>query len=72
MIQIVKCENCGGENIELGAVSVYVQLLRSNWCDHCHHTNERKQNYFFCSLKCFHNYMNKVSIEEIPPLKWRD
>ena len=69
MLQTIKCKNCGGES--LNVINVNIILSRTEWCDHCHHNNEQKQYYHFCSLKCFHNYMNKVSIKELPQLEWK-
>jgi hypothetical protein len=60
MIQIVGCDNCGGENIAIDAISVNVQLCKSHWCEKCHNSNAETKTYFFCCLGCFYQYLTKV------------
>ena len=70
MMQIVKCETCGGDTIPLGGVSVDVTLNKSKFCEHCYETNTEKQHHFFCSLTCFHDFMLKIINGEVE-LKWK-
>ena len=60
MIQIVKCDECGGESIAMDAVSVNVELHKSHFCDKCYNSKTESQRYFFCSEKCFQIYIRKV------------
>ena len=61
MMQIIHCNECGGDNIALESVSVDVNLSMHHHCDKCYHSHEEKQTYFFCSLACFIAYVNKVA-----------
>ena len=63
MMQIVPCENCGGTVIGLNEVSVNVTLSKNKWCHHCNQTRIDQQDHFFCSIKCFENFIDKNKIE---------
>lgn len=61
MMQIVRCNECGGDHIGLKSVSVDVTLSMHHHCDTCYHGHDENQTYFFCSLACFLAYVNKVA-----------
>jgi len=72
MMQIIHCESCGGDIIPLNSVSVDLTLNKHvRCCDHCNRTETQKQNHFFCSLMCFHDFMNKAVTGETE-LKWKE
>ena len=71
MMEIIKCESCGGDTIPMGGVSVNVILNKSKFCNHCYRTDTEKQHHFFCSLICFYDFMNKVVVGETE-LKWKE
>lgn len=59
MMQIIKCDNCNGESIGLNDVSVHVEMSKAHHCKHCYHTKTDTKTYFFCSDKCFKEYIKK-------------
>lgn len=61
MMQIVNCNECGGSSIGLDSISVNVNLEQHTHCDKCYHGHTATQTYFFCSLPCFREYVNKVA-----------
>jgi len=71
-MQIIECENCGGSTISFGVVSVNVDLSKSTYCEHCRESKEERQKHFFCSLKCFEEYLKKTTTSESAPLKWKE
>jgi len=60
MIQIVKCKNCSGTSIPIGSISVNVVLTKGSYCEHCHESKHKSQNYFFCSVKCFYEFVDNT------------
>lgn len=60
MMQIVHCNECGGDTIGLNSISVDVSLKEHTHCDKCYHGHTNTQTYFFCSLPCFRAYIEKV------------
>jgi hypothetical protein len=71
MMQVIRCETCGGDTIPLGGISVDLTLNKSEFCNHCYRTKTDKQEHFFCSLLCFHEYMLKLVNGETE-LKWKE
>ena len=71
MIEIIRCESCGGSSIPFDTVSVDVTLSKSKFCKSCYRTDTEKQHHFFCSLICFYDYMNKAVVGETE-LKWKE
>jgi len=61
MMQLVHCDQCNGTTIGLDSVAVDVNLNKSNACEKCHRTGTQTTHYFFCSEKCFHEYLKKVA-----------
>ena len=64
-MEIIGCKNCGEEHIPFGSVSVNITLEKHSWCEHCRESKTEKQEYFFCSVKCLHEYDAKIEWEEI-------
>ncbi len=57
-MQIIKCKYCGKSNIEFGETSVTINFNKTiRCCKSCNNTNTETHNEFFCSTKCFRNYM---------------
>lgn len=61
MMQIIHCDQCGGETIALESVSVDVALKKHEWCKTCYHNNVKTTSYFFCSLNCFNRFIERVA-----------
>jgi YHS domain-containing protein len=59
MMRIMQCDNCDGEIVKLGDVSVTVEMSKSNQCKHCYQSKTETKTYFFCSEKCFKEYIKK-------------
>ena len=71
-MQIVRCETCNGDIIPIGSVSVNLTLVKvDRCCEHCNNTHTEKQEHFFCSLPCFHDFMLKV-INGEAELNWKE
>jgi hypothetical protein len=60
MIQVIGCTNCGDSHIELNSIYVDITFNKSSWCEHCGENKTQQQTYFFCSEKCFYNYISKI------------
>ena len=74
MMTIIGCKSCGDSHIGLGNVYVDVTLSKSQCCDKCRRSDTEKQNYFFCSLKCFYNFIG-LSLhkeESLNPINWKN
>jgi len=71
MLEIIRCKNCGNSSIPLGAITINVTLKKHTWCEHCKNSDTAEQHAFFCSNKCFHEYMKKV-INKEAELKWKE
>ena len=56
-MQIVKCDQCGGSHIGLGEVSIDVSMNKADVGDACNQTHTDTTSYFFCSEKCFKEYI---------------
>ena len=69
MMQIIHCDECGGSNIDLDAVSVNVELAKHHHCPMCYGSKDDKTLYFFCSQRCFERYIKKVYLGEAE-FKW--
>lgn len=65
MTQINYCKNCNSSIIPLGGTSVNVELVICSWCEHCRETKEEIQRHFFCSVKCFNDYMKHNEIVKV-------
>ena len=64
MMQIVHCDECGGDEIGLHSVSVDVQLREHSHCPACYQSKTNTTSYFFCSERCFDRYIKKVYLGE--------
>jgi hypothetical protein len=62
-MEIVYCKNCGGSSIPFNGTYVNVELRGSKWCEHCQNSKDQSQHHFFCSVKCFNEYMKNNDIE---------
>ena len=71
MMQIIRCTECGNENIPMGVVSVDVNLSKSTWCEHCYESKRETQHHFFCTVGCLVEYMKKV-LDGQAKLEWTD
>lgn len=69
MMQIIHCDECGGSNIALDAISVNVELSKHTHCSMCYQNKENTTGYFFCSQICFDRYIKKVYLGEAV-FKW--
>jgi hypothetical protein len=65
MMREIHCENCGNSTIEFESVIVDVKFKKQTFCDHCYQTHSQEQYHFFCSEKCFKEYMTKMIDEKI-------
>lgn len=70
MIQIIKCTECGGENVPLESISVDIVFHCHIYCDKCHTTKPETRTFFFCSQGCFYKHMAKVMKGEAR-LEWK-
>ena len=61
MMQGIGCKNCGNPNLGLENVWVNVTLSKATACNHCHQSHTENQDYLFCSLKCFYEYLEKYT-----------
>lgn len=60
MMQIIHCKNCGQSNIGFGNTCVNVEYkTHYKTCEHCNNTRTDTKSDFFCSIKCFEEYMRK-------------
>jgi hypothetical protein len=63
MLQTIGCKNCGKQSLGLNSTWVDVTLTQTKWCEHCRNSKDFKQNYFFCSVECFNQYVKDHEIQ---------
>ena len=71
MMQVINCKQCGNSSLPFGNVSVSLDLVKSNYCEHCRKSETQKQYYFFCSIGCLVEYMKQV-LDGNKELKWKE
>lgn len=61
MMQVIQCFGCGVQSIPLDNVHVNLKFTKSAVCQSCHSSKDEASSYYFCSEKCFYNFMEKVN-----------
>ena len=60
MMQVINCKTCGNPYIGFNITSVTVNYNTTRRsCKCCNHTTTDTKSDFFCSIKCFEEYMRK-------------
>ena len=63
MLDAILCKNCWKETIPLNSISVNVELSKNSWCEYCREHKTERQNYYFCSILCFNDWIQNNQIE---------
>ncbi len=65
MVQVIFCKTCGGDTIGFGNTSITVNYsVHKKVCDHCNHVDETEWGDFFCSEKCFKEWMKEGKLSK--------
>jgi len=57
-MQTIKCERCGNSGIKFG--QTFINVERKTYikcCEHCNNVKEEVKTDFFCSEKCYDDYL---------------
>lgn len=57
MTEINGCEYCGNQVVPMNQTYVDIKLTNYSWCEHCRERKEKSESHFFCSKKCFIDFM---------------
>ena len=65
MLQIIGCKKCGKSDIGFNKTYVNIDFKKSIYCDKCRKVETKIETNFFCSVNCFREYFELLTLEEL-------